>query len=328
MRDIEHILGIVSRARYHLEAPRPIRLADALGDRLRRDLCDSLGVYILVVQFRRRCDCQRQVAQLMAPDQRRLDHDSRAHHVKRITIPDARFLAIVSRPLATQGTRASRRHRRHIWHGIHRARTRIEDCVADHVVRFGQLRQRNQNPAWPDNPRFFARNLRDSFAQILLMIERDIGNDAEARLNHVGRIQTPAHTNFKHNHVGPAAGEILKAYSGQHLKKARMPRQIAFPNQPLGCPVDHVMEHREIIVADRFAIKANPLIDTHQVRRCIEPRLQPRSLQDGCQTSRRRTLAVSASAASSTRMCARSNLCVGVCANSWPNAYICATAVS
>src|ERR1700674_695726 len=34
------------------------------------------------------------------------------------------------------------------------------------------------------------------------------------------------------------------------------------------------------------------------------------------------------SAANSTRMCARSNLCAGVCANSWPNAYICATAVS
>jgi len=34
------------------------------------------------------------------------------------------------------------------------------------------------------------------------------------------------------------------------------------------------------------------------------------------------------SAANKTRMCARSNLCDGVWASSWPSAYICATAVS
>ena len=73
-----------------------------------------------------------------------------------------------------------------------------------------------------------------------------------------------------------------------------MPRQIAFPDQPLGSPVHHSVEQHEIVVADRYAIEANPLIDTNQMRRSIEPRLQSRSLQDGCQSSRRRTLAVGA----------------------------------
>src|SRR2546429_4637456 len=40
-----------------------------------------------------------------------------------------------------------------------------------------------------------------------------------------------------------------------------MPWQIAFPNQPLGGAVNHVVEHREIVVADRFTVEANPLID-------------------------------------------------------------------
>src|SRR6267378_5672790 len=73
-----------------------------------------------------------------------------------------------------------------------------------------------------------------------------------------------------------------------------MPWQIAFPNQPLGGAVNHVVEHREIVVADRFTVEANPLIDPNQMRRSIESCLQSRSLQDGCQSSRRRTLAVRA----------------------------------
>ena len=73
-----------------------------------------------------------------------------------------------------------------------------------------------------------------------------------------------------------------------------MPRQIAFPDQPLGSPVNHLVEHHEIVVADRYAIEANPLIDTNQMRRSVEPRLPSRSLEDGCQSSSGRTLAVGA----------------------------------
>jgi hypothetical protein len=45
-----------------------------------------------------------------------------------------------------------------------------------------------------------------------------------------------------------------------------MPRQITFPNQSLGGAVDHVMQQREIVVVDRLAIEANPLIDANQMR--------------------------------------------------------------
>src|ERR1022692_4883630 len=77
-------------------------------------------------------------------------------------------------------------------------------------------------------------------------------------------------------------------------KKLGMPRQIAFSNQSLGGAVDYVMEQREIVVVDRRAIEANPLINANQMRRCIESCLQPGSLQDGRQRSGRRTLAVGA----------------------------------
>ena len=126
------------------------------------------------------------------------------------------------------------------------------------------------------------------------MIEGDVGDDAEARFDHVGGIQTPAHADLKHNHVGPVASEIFKGHRGQHLKEAGMPGQIAFPNQALGGAVDHVMEQSEIVVADGLAIEANPLVNADQMRRSIESRLQSGSLQDGRESSGGRTLAVGA----------------------------------
>ena len=127
------------------------------------------------------------------------------------------------------------------------------------------------------------------------MIERNVGDDAQARLHHVGGIQTPTHADLEHNHVGRVAREIFKGHRGQRLKEAGMPGQIAFPNQPLGGAVDHIVEQREIVVADGLAIEANPLIDANQMRRSVEPRLQPGRLQDGCQRCSGRTLAVGTS---------------------------------
>ena len=82
MRHIEHILGMISGGLHHLKAPRPMRLADALCDRLRRDLNYSLGVQLL------RCrDRQREVTELMRAHQRRLDQNLCAHHFQRIPLP-------------------------------------------------------------------------------------------------------------------------------------------------------------------------------------------------------------------------------------------------
>jgi hypothetical protein len=126
------------------------------------------------------------------------------------------------------------------------------------------------------------------------MIEGDVGDDAETRFNYVGRIQTAAHADLKHYHVRPGSGEMLKGHRGERFKEAGMPRQIAFSNQALGGAVDYVVEEREIVVADGFAIEANALIDAKQMWRSIEPGLQSGSLKDGCQRRRCRALAVSA----------------------------------
>ena len=74
------------------------------------------------------------------------------------------------------------------------------------------------------------------------MIERDVGDDAEAWLDYVCGIETAAHADFEHDHVGTVAGEILEGHRGQHLEKAGMPGQIAFGDQALGGAIDYVVE--------------------------------------------------------------------------------------
>ncbi len=81
MRHIEHILGIISHGWLYLETPRPTCIADALCDRLWRDLNGSL-----VVQFFRCRDRQRQVAQLMTPDQRGVHNNFLSEHRERIPL--------------------------------------------------------------------------------------------------------------------------------------------------------------------------------------------------------------------------------------------------
>src|SRR5208282_2792947 len=277
---IEHEPGVVSRGGEDLEAAWPVGFTNAFGNRLGRDAKISS-----VMQFHPRRDGQRQVAQLMAANQRGFDHDFGSHHVQRIALP----LTAERRPLIM-----SRRYRRHVGHGVHGARTCIQDCVSDHVVGFGQLRQRYHNAARTNDAGFFAGNLGDGFAQIFLVIERDVGDDAEARFHDIGGIQAAAHAHFEHNHVGAAAREVFKAYGSQHLKKAGVPRQIAFRDEALGGAVDHVMEQGEIVVGDGFAIEANALVDAYQMRRGVEPGPEAGSLQDGRQSRGGGTLAVGA----------------------------------
>jgi hypothetical protein len=129
--------GLSPVGRDDLEAAGPMRLANALRNRLRRD-CEISWL----LSSGCRGDCQRQIAQLMTANQRRVDHD--------FCVPslpadndcgsprEGRAAQVLLTLPATPAARRARHSRR-----AHR----IQDCVSDHVVGFGQLRQRDHNTA-------------------------------------------------------------------------------------------------------------------------------------------------------------------------------------
>ena len=168
MRHIQHHLALLGRRRrwQHLETARPVGLANSLLHLLRRHVEPELR------QFFRSSDRQGQVAQLMPSGQRRVHVDFFAHYGKRITAT-----AALGQGASFKIGLSARRHRRNILHGAHASGMLLQDGLADHVVRLGMLRQRDHNAVLPDDAGLLARDFGKGIAEILLMIERDIGDD-------------------------------------------------------------------------------------------------------------------------------------------------------
>ena len=76
------------------------------------------------------------------------------------------------------------------------------DGDADRLVGLRQLRQRDQRSVRPQNAAFFRRNLGDCVSQVLLMVERDVREDADQRFDNVRSVQPPAQSHFQDHDVG------------------------------------------------------------------------------------------------------------------------------
>ena len=124
------------------------------------------------------------------------------------------------------------------------------------------------------------------------MIQRNIRNNADERLHHIGRIQPPAHPHFQHRKLNALPRKILKRNRRHHLKKTGMPRQFPSLHKPLGHAIDLTVQPGKIIVSNLLAIYPNPLIHAQQMRRSIKPRPNSRCPQNRSQQRRRRPLAI------------------------------------
>src|SRR6202035_1032137 len=102
---------------------------------------------------------------------------------------------------AYQTLSASRRYRRHIRHRAHRLRTQVQNRISNYIVCLRLLREGYYDAAGPDNSCFLTGDFGYRIAQEFLVVERNVGDHTDARLNYVGRIQPPAHTYFQHGHL-------------------------------------------------------------------------------------------------------------------------------
>ena len=154
------------------------------------------------------------------------------------------------------------------------------------------LRQRHHNSVRADDAGLLARDLGDGVAEIFLMIERDVGNHRDQRLDDVGRVQPAAHADFEHRNLDADAGEVFECHHGQHLEEAGMPRQLAGAQKLLRRALDAIVNRAELDIGDGFAVHPNALVDAHQMRRAVERGLVSRNPQNRRQRRRRRAFAV------------------------------------
>ena len=112
------------------------------------------------------------------------------------------------------------------------------------------------------------------------MIERNIGDDTDPRIDNVGCVEAPAHPNFKDCDIQLAGCEMLEGHGGQHFEKAGMPGQFATFDEALGGALDHVVQQSELFVVDVFAVDADALVNPHEMRRSVQPGAQAGCLQN------------------------------------------------
>jgi hypothetical protein len=165
-----------------------------------------------------------------------------------------------------QVLRTGRRDRRHIRDRVHRFRPEIQDRIADDIVGFGQLRQRYNRPAGTNDAGFFACDFANRIAKIFLMIERDVGDDAYARVDNVGGVQAAAHADFEHGEIYALIRKMDEGDCGHHFEEAGVPRKFRALHQTFGNSINFAVKRGEIIVADFFAVHADPFVDSNQVR--------------------------------------------------------------
>src|ERR1035438_244538 len=61
--------------------------------------------------------------------------------------------------------------------------------LAENIIGLGKLREPNHSPAWPQDAGLLARNGGQGRAQPLGVVERDVGDDGEERIDDVGCVE-------------------------------------------------------------------------------------------------------------------------------------------
>src|SRR5205814_5903656 len=134
--------------------------------------------------------------------------------------------------------RAGRRDWRDEGDGADRASVSLKNGVPDYIVGFGHLRESNDDSTGTDYAGFFSGNFGDGITQKFLVIERNVGDHTQERLDHIGCVQAAAHPDLEDRDLDFAGGEVLERNGREHFKKAGMPGQLALFDQPLGGALD------------------------------------------------------------------------------------------
>ena len=129
-------------------------------------------------------------------------------------------------------------------------------------------------------------------AKKIFVIEIDAGDDGDRGSKNIRGVEPAAETDFENREIHALLREIFERHGRDAFEVSRMSAQLASRKQLLDDVLD-VREHRgEIFIADFFAVDANALVDSFEMRRSIEPGAQAGMAQNRFEKRRRRALAI------------------------------------
>jgi hypothetical protein len=160
------------------------------------------------------------------------------------------------------------------------------------------LRERDERAVLAQDAALLAGDLGDGVAKILLVVERDVGDDGEQRLDDVGRVQPAAETDFQHQDAGVFAIEIQEGDGREPLEEAGQLGKAAVRKQLPAGLVYAGIDLGEVAVWNRFqhavVRELNAFVHAYQMRAGVEAGSVARGRQDRGQGGRGRAFAVGA----------------------------------
>ena len=152
------------------------------------------------------------------------------------------------------------------------------------------LATRDRTIAILDDGRLLVGDLADGVAEILLMVEVDVGDRRHAKVQRIGGVQPSPKTDFAHQPIDPRRQEHDR-HRGQHLElggRAHLRGDLVQGRQQVPKRVD------EFVLADGPAVDLDPLGVRDQMRLGHKAHAVPGRTKDRGQAGARRALAVGA----------------------------------
>ncbi len=143
-------------------------------------------------------------------------------------------------------------------------------ALAEHLVCLWMLGQGDGGDIGAKDSGFLACDFRDGVAEILLVIEIDVGDYREDRFDDVCGIETAAHANFEDGDFDLGCGEVIEGHGRHGFKEAGQVGQPRVGNEWRGSSGNAVVGSSETVIRNGLAIDADTLIDEQQMRRGVE----------------------------------------------------------
>ena len=161
--------------------------------------------------------------------------------------------------------------------GADGAEIEVGGGFADGLVGLRVLGQGDEDAVGAEDAGLFAGDLGDGVAEVVLVVERDVGDDGEEGVDDVGGVETAAQADFEDGDVDracaslePFSGEVEEGERGEDLEEAGGMGQIAGFDEAAGGLVDLEVEAGEVVVGDLDAVDLDALVDADEVGRGVE----------------------------------------------------------
>ncbi len=135
-------------------------------------------------------------------------------------------------------------------------------------------------PLGAEDAGLLAGDLGDGVAEVVLMVEGDVGDDGDEGVDDVGGVEAAAEAYFEDGYVDFLLSEVEEGEGGEDLEEAWVVREGSLADEAFGCGVYVEVEAGEVFVGDLDAVDLDALVDAGEVGRRVEASAVARGGED------------------------------------------------